>query len=67
MAHSASAGRLSPLGLLSPLVRTDLGSWVAARSALLLLAMEAALVAPTADRVRLGVTLTKRGRTLGHC
>ena len=55
---------MSSLGLLTPVVGSDLGGGVSARGASLLLAMERSLTASGAESVRLGVLLTERSGTL---
>ena len=54
VAHAAGTGGLSALGLLAPLVRANLSGGVTARGADLLLEVERASVASSADGVRLG-------------
>jgi len=65
VAHTAGTGGLSTLSLDRPVEGTDLGRRITARSAGLLLVVEGALATTSAESVRLGVTLTERGGTLG--
>lgn len=62
--HSAGSGGVSSLGLLTPVVGSDLGGGVSARGAGLLLAMERSLTTSSAESVGLGVLLTERSGTL---
>ena len=66
MPHSASASGLPPAGLLGPSELPDLGGWVAAGGADLLLDMEGHLATPPAQGVRLVTPLSKGTGTLGH-
>jgi hypothetical protein len=64
--RAASADGLSPLGLLTPVELAGLGGRVAAGRALMLLDVQRATTASTAQSVRLVVTLTKAGGTLRY-
>ena len=64
--RAASADGLSPLGFLTPVELAGLGGRVAAGRALMLLDVQRATTASTAQSVRLVVTLTKAGGTLRH-
>ena len=64
--HAASAWGTSALGLLAPLVRSDLGSRVAAGCALLVLNVVGALAAPRAHGVCLLVALAHCWSTVSH-
>jgi len=64
--HAAGTGGLSPLGLLSPVVLSDGSAGVSAVGASVLLDVEGAAAAATAQNVRLVVAFTERGSTLGH-
>jgi hypothetical protein len=64
--HAAGTGGLSALELLAPVVLADLSGRVAARRALSLLDVQRATAASSAQGVRLVVTLTEAGGTLGH-
>ena len=66
VAHTSSAGGVSSLGLLAPVVLADGGSWEAARRAALLLDVVRAATASATQRVRLVVSLTETLCTLGH-
>jgi len=57
--HPASSCGLSALGLLSPLVGTQLRTGIAALRAVLVLFVEGTVTAAAAKRMRLGVALTK--------
>jgi len=60
MPHPSSTSGLSALSLLAPLVRTQLGTWVAALATSFVLPMEGSVSASTADRVRFRVSFTER-------
>ena len=64
--HAASAWGTSTLGLLAPLVRSDLGSRVAAGCAFLVLNVVRALAAARAHGVRLLVALAHGWSTVSH-
>ena len=49
--HTAGAGCVSSLGLLTPVIFADLGEWITARRATLLLDVVRATTATTAERV----------------
>jgi len=66
VAHAAGAGGLPALGLLTPVELAGLGSGEAARRALVLLDVQRAATASTAQSVRLVVALTEAGGTLRH-
>ena len=65
MAHAASTGSLATDALDTPVVGAHLGSRVSALTASLLLLVEGAVAAATAQGVRLGVAFTEAGSTLG--
>ena len=56
--HPSGSRRLPPDGLDAPVVLPDLGRWVPARRASLLLVVKRALATPGAQGVRLVVALT---------
>jgi len=65
-AHAAGTGGLSSLGLLTPVVLSDASARVAAVGASVLLDVERARAAASAQNVRLVVALAERSSTLGH-
>ena len=64
--HAAGTGGLSPLGLLAPVVLPDTGARVTAVGASVLLDVERATTAASAQNVRLVVALSEAGRSLRH-
>lgn len=63
---ATSAGGLSPLGLLAPVVLASLSSGVTAVSTGVLLDVQGAATAASAQSVRLVVALSEAGGTLRH-
>lgn len=59
VSHSTGTGGSSSLSLGSPVVGSNLGSWVTARSTGLLLDVEGTLTTSVTQSVRLVVTLTE--------
>lgn len=66
VAHAASSGGLTPLGLDRPVVGTDLGRRISALGAGVLLDVVRRPTATTTQRVGLIATFSKAGSTLGH-
>lgn len=66
MTHATGTGGLSSLGLLTPVVLTDLGCWVTASRTCVLLDVEGSATAASAQSVRLVVALSETGSSLGH-
>merc|ERR1712227_814528 len=64
--HAAGTSGLSPLGLLAPVVLPDTGARVTAVGASVLLDVERATTAASAQNVRLVVALSEAGRSLRH-
>lgn len=64
VSHSAGTSGSSSLSLQCPVVRSQFGSWVAARSTGLLLRMERTTSTSLAQNVRLVVSLSHRWSTL---
>lgn len=62
--HSTGTGSSSSLSLQSPVVRSQLSSWVTARSTGLLLSVERTTTTSLTQNVRLVVSLTHRWSTL---
>lgn len=64
VSHSTGTGSVSSLGLLTPVVRSSLSSWVTTASTGLLLNVEGTTTTSVTQSVGLVVTLTERWSTL---
>jgi len=66
VAHASSTSGLSPLSLLAPVVLPNLGSWVTAGRACVLLDVEGSATATSAQRMSFVMTLAEGTRAFRH-
>jgi len=64
VSHTTSSSGLSPLSLLTPLIRPDLSGRISTAGAGFVLLVESTIAAATAKSVGFGMSLTERGSSL---